>query len=136
MPAPEWLKARRTLDEEPEERPTVVIKRWFPPRQYNQPHLEPDGDIREKEIEVLGEKTVIQNLGENAERFNLRGDAWEADIKHLRTLRGQNVDIRHPIHSGPVLITGVSASHTGSYDTRNGHTFWVYTYNIDMVASI
>lgn len=115
-------------------RPTVRLGSWTPPTQYNQPQLEPSGGIRTKEHEVLGDVSVIQELGKNAETFRLRGDAFQSDISELRELRGDVVAIRHSVYSGDVLIKSVSATSTSSWENEDGERRWVYNYNVQLVS--
>ncbi len=130
-------------------RPSVRLGDWEPPQQYNQPILEPDGDIREVEHKVLSDKSVIQKTGENAETFTLRGDAYAEDLKQLREMKGERVTIRHTVHSGPVMVRRVSGTSTGSWDeyTEEDEDFpvasvtpsndivrWVYNYTIELVS--
>jgi hypothetical protein len=119
-----------------DDRPTFRLGTWEPPNQYNQPQLEPDGDVRTKEHDVLGDKEVVQVLGENAESFTLRGDGFAEDIKRLREMKTQVVEVRHEIYSGEVLVKGVRANSTGSYETQNNKIKWVYTYTVDLIESV
>lgn len=116
-------------------RVTAALGSWRPPETYNQPHLEPNGNTRTTEHEVLADKTVVQILGEEAETFRLRGDAYAEDIAELRSMRGDVVQLRHPIHSGQVLVTGVSANHEGAWDDVDGERKWIYGYFVDLVEA-
>lgn len=115
-------------------RPSVKLASWNPPQKYNQPHLEPSGGIRTKKHEVLGDQTVVQGLGEEAEEFTLRGDAYARDLRELRSFKNEIVTVRHPVHSGDVLVSGVSGGHTGSWDTVDGERLWVYSYIVDLIS--
>lgn len=119
-----------------DDRPSVRLGYWDPPPAYDQPQLEPRGDIRTVEHEVIGERSVVQKTGENAERFTLRGDTYGLSLQELRTLRGENVELRHSVHSGDVLVTDVSATSTGSWDDVDGDRKWVYTYTVQLVEAI
>lgn len=114
-------------------RVSVRLAAWHPPEPYKWPQLEPNGGIRTKEHKVLADVSVIQSLGENAETFTLRGDAYEEDISILRDLKNQTVELRHPIHSGEVLVSNVSATSTGGWDTIEGERYWVYTYTVELI---
>lgn len=115
-----------------DKRPSVRLGNWTPPSQYNQPQLEPDGDIRTKEHKVLADATVVQGIGENAETFTLRGDAFADDISELRDMKGEELQIRHSVHSGKVLVNRVSASSTGEYEVEDGIRKWVYNYTVGL----
>ena len=115
-----------------QERVSVRLGGWRPPEQYNQPQLEPDAGTRTKEHKVVGDVSVVQGLGENASAFTLRGDAFEVDIGDLKTLRNEVIELRHPIHSGEVLVTNVSATATSSWDVVEGQRKWIYTYTVEM----
>lgn len=116
-------------------RPTFHLGEWYPPRPYDKPQLEPDAGIRTKEIEVLADATVVQVLGDNAETFVLRGDAFAEDIGELKEMRGETVEIRHSVHSGSVLVKNVSASSTGDYEEFLGRREWVYSYTVELIEA-
>jgi len=117
-----------------QDRVTARIGSWEPPSQYNQPILEPESGIRDVEHEVLGDVTIIQQTGLEAETFTLRGDAFAEDISTLRNMRGTEQELRHEIYSGDVLIRNVRASSTGSWENVDGERKWVYTYTLKLVA--
>lgn len=119
------------------ERISVRLGDWEPPEVYNQPHLEPEGDIRTQEHEVLADVTVVQKLGENAETFTLMGDGYVVDIADLREMRGDTVSLRHPIHSGNVLVESVGATHTGEWDDGPSDLRkWVYSYTVNLTSVV
>jgi hypothetical protein len=117
-------------------RPSFKLGRFKPDNNYDQPHLEPNGDVRTKEHEVLDDISVIQELGENAERFTLRGEAYEYEIETLREMKGEKVEIRHIIYSGDVLIKGVRAQSTSSWENIGDYRRWVYTYTVDLIEVV
>lgn len=120
-----------------DDRPTVRLGYWTPPQQYNQPHLEPSTGIRDVEHNVISGATVVQKLGDEAERYTLRGDCFEDDLRELADLTGETVGLRHPVRTTNVLIRSVDGSHTGQYETvkRDDESYreWVYNYTVDMV---
>jgi hypothetical protein len=110
-------------------RVSVQLGSWSPPTAYDQPQLEPNTNTRTKEHEVLADETVVQRIGEDAERFVLRGDAYASDIYALRYMNGDIVAIQHPVFWGDVLVKSVSASSTSSWDDQG----WVYSYTVDLI---
>lgn len=117
-------------------RVTVRLGTWRPPRPYNQPRLEPDAGIRTVEHEVLAETSVIQDIGDKPEVFTLKGDAYADDLATLRDMRGETVSLRHDVHSGDVLVENVVGKSTGSYDEVNGVEEWIYTYTVSLIGVI
>lgn len=116
------------------DRVPVRLGDWRPPEPYNQPHLEPEGSIREVEHKVIADVSVVQHVGRSPESFTLRGDAWTNDIAELRRLKGDIVELRHPIHSGDVLVRSVSATSESAWDNIDGDKRWVYTYIVELVG--
>lgn len=114
---------------------TVKLGPWEPPTQYNRPQLEPSSEVRTKEHKVLGDMSIVQVLGENAPRFTLRGDGFTDDISRLFALEGEEVRLRHEIHTGDVLIEAVEAQSTGSYERTQSGAKWVYTYAVDLIKT-
>ncbi len=115
------------------ERVTFQLGDWEPPTQYNQPHLEPDGTTRTVEHKVLSDSPVIQKIGENAERFTLRGNCYEHQIRILRQMRGKQKRIRHPVYSGEVFIETTNFQSTSSYDQVLDQELWVYIYTMELI---
>lgn len=117
------------------ERIDVRLGDWRPPDPYDYPQLEPESSIRTQEHDVLADVTVVQRLGEEAETFTLRGDAYDLDIAILRDMRGEEVELRHPIHIGEVLVKSVRATSTGSWDEDIYNSRdWVYNYTVELVS--
>jgi hypothetical protein len=108
----------------------IKLGDWEPPDNFKYPHLEPDGGIRTVEHDVLAEETVVQEIGENAERFTLRGHGYATDLYRLRQMRSEIVTIQHPVYWGDVLVENVSGSHDSSWDEGG----WTYTYTVQLIG--
>lgn len=129
MPEPTEPPESGPWETGPRGRISVHLGEWTPPDQYDRPQLEPTTETRTKEHEVLGDKTVVQKIGEGAQKFTLRGDAFVSDIYNLRYKTGEVHEIQHPVFIGDVLVRSVRANSTGGWEDEG----WVYAYQVDLI---